>query len=183
MTISNNYNDKNLADIYGFLNFVKAVSVSFIFFWHVDAIAFSSVIVESVNIFVGGGISMLVSETLGDKGLLWGAIRFVYSFGYQIVAMFFIASGFCLYLSFLKTRPKWKDFYIRRAIRIVPLAWIVLLAWNFVEYVIYGRGFPLMGVIYNLLFVQSFTDFSAYFGPFWFLGVLAQLYLLFPVLH
>lgn len=105
------------------------------------------------------------------------------------VQIFFVISGFLITTLLLKERISngnfsLKNFYIRRAFRILPLVFlfmVVLMVMN----AIFTLHIPAIDFLTSLLFVGNLpipnTD-SWYTGHFWSLGVEEQFYLLFPVL-
>lgn len=108
------------------------------------------------------------------------------TFGWIGVAIFFVVSGFCVHLSFLR-RPDWLHFFWRRFFRIYPPYLGALL--------IFALGFPMS----RLRFVSSYDvrqlishiglfhnyDERSLFGinpSFWSIAVEVQLYALYPFL-
>lgn len=107
------------------------------------------------------------------------------SFGWAGVSVFFVVSGFCIHLSF-RRNPSWRDFMIRRFLRIYPPYFLaVLLFALFVPWSRIDWGF--LGVAQlgsHLTLIHNYNDRS-FFGinpAFWSIAVEAQLYLLYPVL-
>lgn len=107
------------------------------------------------------------------------------SVGWCGVAIFFVVSGFCIHLSFVR-RPEWRDFFLRRFFRIYPpyffavLLFALFLPWSHAGY--WPAG--LAQVTSHLALVHNlFSDtFFGINGPFWSIGVEVQLYLLYPLL-
>jgi len=112
--------------------------------------------------------------------------RYVGWLGDQAVALFLIASGFGLAASLLKHQSsgpvRWREFYGRRLWRIYPLWWIVhigpVIKW------VAGRlpaeeKLPLLLDLTGFRAVRS--TFSYYAASWWFMGLLLQLYVLFPL--
>jgi peptidoglycan/LPS O-acetylase OafA/YrhL len=113
-------------------------------------------------------------------------------FGYLGVTTFIILSGFGLTLSIRKNTVSncnkfpWKEFFLRRVARIYPL-------YVFSHFIFLITG-AIMGkyedMPFNIGFILSITGLRAFFrdyfwyGPdtFWFIGLIIQLYILFPFL-
>jgi peptidoglycan/LPS O-acetylase OafA/YrhL len=115
--------------------------------------------------------------------ILWPA-----TFGWAGVAVFFVVSGFCIQLSWLRSSTKsWREFFTRRSYRIVPPYWVALGFFTFC--------FPptRLSFLSNTDFYQFLSHFTlvhnlhpvTFFGingSFWSIGVEWQLYLVFPLL-
>ncbi len=111
------------------------------------------------------------------------------SFGKYGVAIFFVISGFCIQLSYAKSKEKhWFPFFIRRSFRILPTYWFWLgiftcltlaLSWQAGLTPISFKNIGMHGLL-----LQNFRESIVYsINPsFWSLAVEVQLYLLFPVL-
>jgi peptidoglycan/LPS O-acetylase OafA/YrhL len=137
-----------------------------------------------------------LSERLGEWQPLGGygawnlpvnAFRYVGWLGDQAVALFLIASGFGLALSLLqhpRSEPaQWRRFYFRRLWRIYPLWWTVhlipLFRW------VTGRlppGQSLPLILSLAGFRADATTYYFYSPSWWFIGLLIQLYIAFPLL-
>lgn len=106
------------------------------------------------------------------------------SYGNLGVAVFFVISGFCIHLNYVRNRQQgWTPFFIRRFFRIYPpylvavLLFFFLYGWSRQEDA--GRQ-----LFTHLLVVHNFDE-KTVFGispAFWSIGVEIQLYLLYPVL-
>ena len=110
-------------------------------------------------------------------------------FGLIGVYVFFVVSGFLITTLLLKERVKYgsislKGFYIRRCLRILPVAYLflaVLLCLNYLfKLAIPGRSFLTCFLFTKNLPILENHDW--YTGHFWSLGVEEQFYLLFPFL-
>jgi peptidoglycan/LPS O-acetylase OafA/YrhL len=105
--------------------------------------------------------------------------------GWSGVDLFFVLSGFLITTKLLAARDdehRFRNFYVRRALRIFPLYYAVLL----VLFVV-GRP-PLAAALPLLLYYSNFspaalpTDVWAPTGHFWSLAVEEQFYLLWPAI-
>ena len=119
-----------------------------------------------------------------------GVVRFIEAYFYLGVNMFVIASGFGLYLSHLNSgrTMSLKEFFYKRIVRLLPAA-ILSIAVVFIL-----KGLFLEGWIINNWYINLFPFFgglnlfsdSWFFPPIngelWFLGLIIQLYLFFPLL-
>lgn len=106
--------------------------------------------------------------------------------GWLGVAVFFVVSGFCIHLSYLR-RPDWGEFFIRRAFRIYPAYVVALLFFALV--------FPVsrvnLGSFYGWALIGSHLSLTHNFHPrlaheissaFWSIAVECQLYAIYPLL-
>ena len=101
--------------------------------------------------------------------------------GWLGVNLFFVISGFLITGILLDTRTRpayWKSFYTRRALRILPLYFVILIVLRF-----YGHSW-----IYLLLCLFYLANFASAlhipngYGPLWSLAVEEQFYLVWPIL-
>jgi peptidoglycan/LPS O-acetylase OafA/YrhL len=105
--------------------------------------------------------------------------------GWLGVDLFFVLSGFLITGILLKTRGRtvgayFKQFYVRRAARILPLYFLVLFVLVIVyhdRYLVYFSFCALMSANLAQLFPVKIPDAA---GPFWSLAVEEQFYLLGP---
>lgn len=104
------------------------------------------------------------------------------------VEIFFVLSGFLITTLLLKEkmlngRVSLKKFYIRRVLRIVPVAYL-FLATLAVLTPVFKLYVPLISFVASLLYIrnltQHFGDITWYCGHFWSLGIEEQFYLVFP---
>ena len=125
---------------------------------------------------------------------IW-SLRTLASLGFSGVNVFLLLSGFGLTLSMLKFYSKsntnwknlpWKQFFIRRFLRIYPL-YIFCHILFFIMGIFVGKysHMPLnIGFFYSITGLRVFFPQYFWYGPnaFWFIGLIIQLYLLFPFL-
>ncbi len=119
--------------------------------------------------------------------------------GYLGVDLFFVISGFLIsfqiYNQTIKNNFSFKDFYIRRAKRILPVAILTLIVVCFISLCLFtDKDFYSFfeSLIYSLFFSSNFFFWldGGYFGPndelkpllhFWSLGIEEQFYIFFPI--
>jgi len=116
---------------------------------------------------------------------------FFLSYGWIGVQLFFVLSGFVLYLPFargratLETGADWKKFYLRRAARLLPLYYLVALLCLVLNQVppVHDMRLPLELVsIAGALFTFAPHGFQPHLNPpLWSLGVEIWFSVLFPV--
>ena len=118
-----------------------------------------------------------------------GPVGRVLSFGYLGAFLFNMISGLVLSLPHLGTAaspvPNYKEFLRRRFLRICPNYFIALMLWSSASFMERGEvdGHLLRSFLYHLLFVHTLSP-ETFFGivpAFWWLGLLAQFYLVFPL--
>lgn len=158
--------DKNLRE---HVTFVKAIIITQIAVWHFYG--FNVARNLSLSQCIGKVLSMTPSVSLSG---LW--LILVY-FGGAVSKLFFLTSGFGLYLSHRSKPSAWPEFYRRRALRILPLYWLALVT----IYVLTG-DIPLGSLILHLFALQTFTPHYNDFSHMWFVGMLALFYMIFPLL-
>jgi len=109
-------------------------------------------------------------------------------FGWTGVAVFFVVSGFCVHMSYLKSSPDdLRGFFIRRFFRIYPPYLLALFVFTFLwpstrltfhsffDWIQVGSH---VGLIHNL----NKNTFFQINPSFWSIAVEAQLYLIYPLL-
>lgn len=146
---------------------LKAIAITGIFFWHYYGMVYQSDfdISRQTLLFKDGFIVGICNIALGISG--------------GMASLFIIASGFGLYLSYLKTPPAWPAFYRRRLMRLLPLYWAAVALIYF--FVLKEDG-TLKGLAYHVFLLQTFTSHEIEYGTLWFVGYIVQLYLMFPLL-
>jgi len=114
--------------------------------------------------------------------------------GYVAVDVFFVLSGFCLFYPIARSmfgegKPiNWKDFYIKRAKKILPSYFFILLVFFFVKDLGYMNTYDFKEGFRQFAKAMTFTsttDVMSYGGlvaTSWTLCVEVQFYLLFPVI-
>lgn len=113
----------------------------------------------------------------------------VFSSASDGVILFNIISGFLLAMPHLGSEHRpftgWRHFLRKRFLRIIPPYYLALFVFTLVN--ILHFNYPLGGagnmLLQHLLFVNSlyYSNMLTNFSPFWYLGQLAQFYLLFPL--
>ena len=138
---------------------------------------------------------MVISFHIQQKAFIWDKwnqpwISAFWTFGGSGVTLFFVLSGFLLFLPYAKALlfqsswPSLKQFYLRRALRILPAYYIAL----FIIILLFQRQY-LDPHLWNqlFLFLVLFMDstpqtFRALNGPFWTLAIEWQFYMLLPLI-
>jgi peptidoglycan/LPS O-acetylase OafA/YrhL len=118
------------------------------------------------------------------------AIKKISIFGQTGVSLFFVLSGFLITRILLSTKEKknyFKNFYLRRALRIFPLYYLFLIIYYFLIPLISNSQFvPFNQQIYYWIYIQNFaTTFNwKNSGPdhFWSLAVEEHFYLFWPLM-
>jgi len=111
-------------------------------------------------------------------------------FGQYGVTLFFVLSGFLLFLPFVKALlfaqawPSTRRFYLRRAFRILPAYYLTLLLLVCISQQQYlePQNWPNLGLFFTFLMDSSSATFKQLNAPFWTLAIEWQFYLLLPFL-
>jgi len=133
-------------------------------------------------------VSDLIEPILGVKKLIFVMPAMISGLGYQGAHLFLIASGFGLTLSFLRKGIHLRRWYLRRAERILPMYWLslVILLVLFLHFSDEPRSRILTAFILQVLgvhiLVPAFFHGFRINAPHWFIGLLFQFYLVFPLL-
>lgn len=118
-------------------------------------------------------------------------LHFIVAYFYLGVNLFVITSGFGLYYSFLKSGKPFEfgTFFSKRVMKLIPSAIFAIVFLFFFRAFLLGWGLPISNPVWNLfpflLGLNLFSDqwfFPPINGETWFLGMILQLYLLFPLL-
>lgn len=104
-------------------------------------------------------------------------------FGYVGVHLFIVASGIGLALGY-RENESWAKFMLRRVNKIIPPYWIVLLFFSLIWWLT-GSGQSVDVIVRKMLMISTFYEheFLAIDSPLWFIGLIFQLYIIFPALY
>lgn len=166
---------KNLGHL-PFLDLLRGGSVFLVFAYHALAEAFTPHSIPWDGLF----------RSLATSGSLLATVPL--QFGWMGVASFFVVSGFCVHLSWLRSGSDgWGVFLGRRFLRVYPPYLAVFLAVAAVLHLGGGGHVPTPSAANfgaHLLLLHNFhpSTIYAYAVSFWSIAVEFQLYLLFPVL-
>lgn len=106
------------------------------------------------------------------------------------VTLFFVLSGFLLFLPYAKAllfADRWplaRSFYVRRALRIMPgyyLSLIILVLLTTPQY-LQSANWPSLGLFLTFLMDSSQATYRMINGPYWTLAVEWQFYMILPLL-
>jgi peptidoglycan/LPS O-acetylase OafA/YrhL len=107
--------------------------------------------------------------------------------GAQGVAVFLLFSGFGLTYSLVKKggEPSWKKWYGNRLIRVFPLYWLAHIVFLFspFQYDHYPIDYRFILSFFGDRFYPVAQMFYYLVPAWWFIGLLLQLYLVFPILY
>ncbi|HMF62558.1 MAG TPA: acyltransferase [Edaphobacter sp.] len=113
----------------------------------------------------------------------WGPgvlfLRNLFEYGTSGVDVFFVLSGFLITSLLIRDRQSpayYRDFYWKRALRILPL--YVLCLFGVLLLIPHSTGYVLVSALFIANFANAFHIQSA--GPFWSLAIEEQFYLLWP---
>src|ERR1700730_731081 len=110
----------------------------------------------------------------------------VISFGRNGVDLFFVISGFCMYLMYGSkiarfSKDSFLDFLKRRWFRIAP-AFYVLIAVESLRLLLNDGAFPVQNFFYHLFFINIFLPKNLFSPIYWSLATEFHFYLIFPFL-
>lgn len=146
------------------------------------------VVVMHMLVWMRGVVSPAGATILGKTEDVWG-------FGTTGVELFFVLSGFLLFMPYarallgLKSFPSTRKFYTRRILRIVPAYWAALLIaivagmQSFLPALAPMNSLGWQNVLLHLLFLHNLdyhVDFSMN-SVYWSMAVEAQFYLILPL--
>ena len=123
-------------------------------------------------------------QFFASDGILFAIPKLIASMGGIGVHIFIIASGLGLALSVRGGDLKLLEFFKKRVFKILPLYW-ALLAIILILSIIKGSSINYLDYATHFLGIHTFfPDFTYSIStPLWFIGVIIQLYLLFPILY
>lgn len=135
----------------------------------------------------GVAIIMVVLSHLNLPPAIYPLIFFN---GHMGVLIFFVISGFLITTLCLKEKVLTKDislknFYIRRALRIFPVAYLYILVITILN-LVFKLSIPYMSILGAALYLMNFTSYfrkyyySWHTGHYWSLSVEEQFYLIVP---
>jgi peptidoglycan/LPS O-acetylase OafA/YrhL len=113
----------------------------------------------------------------------------VWVFGITGVPLFFVLSGFLLFLPYARAIinktpfPSTRKFYIRRALRILPAYWVALALIVLFLAPHYGTSNPLVDVGLHTFMLHSWSTatIESINPPFWTMAIESQYYVLLPL--
>jgi peptidoglycan/LPS O-acetylase OafA/YrhL len=148
----------------------------------IRAIACLSVVMFHINLITTNDIALWVPKSTPS---LFSALAFSGDTG---VTLFFVLSGFLLFLPYAKsllfdgTWPSVRQFYVRRILRILPVYYLSLIIMVFLFHPQYLQADRLkQWILFLTMFMDSSaTTYKQINGPFWTLAVEWQFYLLLP---
>lgn len=123
------------------------------------------------------------------KMLLGVDVQAAWSYTQTGVHLFFVLSGFLLFLPFArailhgKPLPSTRAFYRRRAFRILPAYWVCLVVLALAQWRQFASLVGLADIASHVVMLHDFVpDFNrAVEGPFWTLALEAQFYVVLPL--
>ncbi len=123
---------------------------------------------------------------LGEQPGEFVNILFSY-FGHYGVQLFIMISGFGLAVSMMNRPQTWGSFVLNRLKKLYPLLLTAIVFYFFGKLMMEGKGlsqWELKEIGYKLLFIHTLLPNSglSVCGPWWFFGLIFQLYLVFPLL-
>ena len=137
------------------------------------------VAVLSVYFFhASGTLDEGIASTQGARML-----RAIASPGWAGVNLFFVLSGFLITGKLLDTKMRpnyWSSFYVRRALRILPVYLVILLLTK--AYFHLHWIYVVMCVLYAANIANYFSSIGPGYGPLWSLAVEEQFYLVWPLM-
>ena len=151
---------------YSEINFIKGIAIIWIVIFHLYK-DFPQYFAPGEN---GAGISLV-------NLIMWGPMG---------VNLFVICSGFLLSLSAYGKNETVLSFYYSRLKRLLPLYYAAIVFVLAADYAFGKENFSLnfLSLLQHIFLIHGFTDnlFDIQ-GAWWYMGMIVQLYLLFPILN
>ncbi|HEY0257250.1 MAG TPA: acyltransferase, partial [Candidatus Methylacidiphilales bacterium] len=119
---------------------------------------------------------------------LWTVPLVPFTWGMYGVALFFVISGYCIHLSYLRAPSKfeWKGFFWRRFLRLYPAYLVSLVVCVMLQRFRHHAGdWSIWQIPTHLLFIHNLFNRDLFYGingVYWSLGVEFQFYALYPLL-
>ena len=149
----------------------------------VRAVACLSVLFFHVNFFAR---ESNIWHPIHDFGSVIGALALA---GQSGVTLFFVLSGFLLFMPYAKSLlfhtpwPSLRLFYLRRGFRIIPAYYVALFFMIVLFHQEYLKPQHLKDIwLFLTFFMDAPSTFQQIDGPFWTLAVEAQFYMVLPLL-
>jgi peptidoglycan/LPS O-acetylase OafA/YrhL len=139
-------------------------------------------------------LSVLVYHVLASTGaptvILGRDVTWVWFYTESGVDLFFVLSGFLLFLPYARAMlhgralPSARQFYRRRALRILPAYWVCLAILVLLRLHTYLTPMGIQNILAHLVLLHDDNPAfnRAIEGPFWTLAVEAQFYVVLPLL-
>jgi len=168
-----------------FFDFIKTAGIIGIFTTHFyDVYIGAGGITAMLNLGIWKYLFMNKSSLSSYAGAIFQTFL---AFGAIGVDLFIIASGFGIYYSYLSKKTGWLSFYKKRFLRLLPLYYIALLVEFLIKaYISQNNFYPsaegIKVLAYHFLLIQTFSKSYLYYGVYYFIAVIFQLYIIFPVL-
>lgn len=148
------------------------------------------------------GINTQVAKGVAVLLLLWHHLRFgklvenpvpsgfgvmVAFYGKVCVAIFLVLSGYGLWMSYNKKRPKTLNFYKTKIVNLMTPYWICFIIFGVLGALFFGRtleslyGGSVFSAIINFLGLNMFFGTKSMNDAWWFISLILLFYVLFPV--
>nr|CAI9744724.1 hypothetical protein [uncultured bacterium] len=134
-------------------------------------------------VWMAAAILMIIvyHSGLGSQEMRLFPLGMLRRYGYGGVDIFMFASGIGCYASYTRDRD-YGRFLKKRALRILPAYWLVLLVWMLVKAFVCGEKLYVSQIVGNIFCVQNFTgngnDFNWYISAIWLFYLLTPLFVL-----